>query len=426
MIFSKKTIVSIALIVSLLGSGLCAPFAINAQNDVDNLRILYQGILNDSDGLPVEDGNYNIKFTIYDSEEKVILWEEKFTFYNAVFVKEGKFKVVLGRENSIQLNLDESPFWLSLAIGELTEEKEIIWGEEIKPRKKIMTLPEFLKEEGLEYPDMDSLTEEEWQSLFKTIEERIEGKPNLILLFNIEDLIKMEASNGLGSTVSGVLQNLMELIVEKLSEIMNNILEIRNKIGEISLTLEKIILILNDIKYKVDTIYQVLVVDKGLAPSQEAGPGFIPQPKSETPKEHRGQKVERLVFKKGESLIRVFDDSVKEESLVFVNFIDAPKSDWRISEKIPGYSFNINLDEPAYKDLLFDYWIINKGETGGETGGETSTTVEEENIENPQPEEEPVLEEEPILEEPESEEEPEEEIVPDPEEEPPLLEEEEE
>ena len=51
--------------------------------------------------------------------------------------------------------------------------------------------------------------------------------------------------------------------------------------------------------------------------------------------------------------------------MIFISFLEDPGSSWWISEKIPGSSFNISLEAPVEKDLIFDYWILNEDKEEG-------------------------------------------------------------
>lgn len=113
--------ITILLMVVLVGSAFCFVKIANAQEDpenISNLRILYQGQLTDSEGNSIGDGRYNIRFVIYDEETQGnILWQEEYTFYNALSVNDGQFKVILGRENPLELDLKHAPFWLGITRG---------------------------------------------------------------------------------------------------------------------------------------------------------------------------------------------------------------------------------------------------------------------------------------------------------------------
>jgi len=351
-----KFIISLFLTISFLGSGFCFPILTKAQQENNNLRILYQGNLNNSDGTPVQDGKYNIRFRIYDSEEEGnILWEEQYTFYDAVFIKDGNFEIILGRKNPININLNQPSFWLGTAIGTKNDSGDIVWNEEMKPRKKIISLSDLLKEEGLQSLEENGITDQEWQTIYQLLEKKLNEKANLVFLFNMDQLKEETASSSISSASSklfNTFQDLINFISGKISEILDQISKIRDKIENLSIKLGDISTLLGDIKYKIDTLYEVLVVDKGLTPLTNA----------EQETTYKKQKVERLILKEGENSIRILNQSVTEDALIFVSFLDDPGSEWWISEKIPGNSFNISLRQPAQKDLRFDYWILTEQE----------------------------------------------------------------
>lgn len=395
--FLKLTIKLFLVISLLLGVGFCFPKSIQAQEEsINSLRIFYQGTLLDSEEKPVEDGNYNMRFSIYDAEtEGNILWQEEYAFYNAVSIKNGQFKIILGRTKPINLKIEEGPFWLEVSIGNLTEDGEIIWNLGTEQRKKIMSLSDFLKEEGLDYLKEDGITEEEWEEIYQLLEKKLKEQPNLVFLLDLEQ-IKTNGNNS-SFQLFDTLRIFINFISEKVLEIGDKISEIGGKIDEILKRIEEITLALFNIGEKVDRLYQVLVADKGLGPEE------LPLESSET-KNYTSQKFERLTIKAGESSIRVFNESIKAESLIFVSFFDDPGSQWWISKKVPENSFTISLKEPAPQDLRFDYWILNpiRDEISNGAGEEnqqplfSSTTGQ-----NQLPEEQPNQSEEPKqLEEP--------------------------
>ena len=85
--------------------------------------ISYQGVLTESDGTTVSDGNYSMTFSIYTSESGgTHVWQEA----KAVEVINGVFNVNLG--DVVALNLDfKSPYWLGVKVGV---------GAEMTPRVK--------------------------------------------------------------------------------------------------------------------------------------------------------------------------------------------------------------------------------------------------------------------------------------------------
>lgn len=368
-----KIIQGTVLILILLGTSLLLTKTIKAQesgNNLSELRILYQGILNNSDGTLAQDQRYNVKFKIYDDKETGnVLWEEEHAFYDAVFVKDGKFKIILGRKTPLNLNLNQPSFWLGLAIGKLDEENNIKWEEEMKPRKLIISLSELLKEEGLEALEQDGLTEEEWNTIFDLIDKKFGDQPDLVVLFDTSQLKNLGTVGGqTSSKLFDVLKDLITFISDKISQILEEVSKIRDKIELISVKLEGMSSILADMKFKIDTLYNILVVDKGLAPVQ---------PEKET--NYSEQRIERMIFKGGESSLRIFNDKVKENSLIFISFLEDPGESWWISEKVPGYSFVVSFKSPREKDLVFDYWILN--EESGEGINQPSVVQETGNTE---------------------------------------------
>jgi hypothetical protein len=341
----------IFLILILLSTVFCFGKTAKAQQGPsDNLRILYQGTLNNTDGSPVPDGKYNMRFVIYDDEEQGnALWEEDQAFYDNVFIKDGKFKIILGRKNNINLNFSQPVYWLGIRTGNLNETDLVIWNEEIKPRKKVISLSQILKEEGMENLEEDGLSEEEWGTIFDLLEKKMEGQPDLVVLLNTKDFLNNNnTSSESSSKLAGVLKSLINFISGKISQIFEEISKIREKIEGISLKLEGITSVLGEMSFKIDALYKILVQDKGLAPQGSESVFY------------QSKKTERMIFKTGENSLRVFDQSVQEDSLIFISFLEDPGSNWWISEKVPGYSFDISLKEPAQKDLMFDFWIINE------------------------------------------------------------------
>ena len=81
--------------------------------------ISYQGVLNDSEGNLVTDGNYAGTFTIYDAEiDGNTLWAEAKEFA----VEDGVFTIILGDPIPISTDLDFSnPYWLGIKIGDEPE-----------------------------------------------------------------------------------------------------------------------------------------------------------------------------------------------------------------------------------------------------------------------------------------------------------------
>lgn len=80
--------------------------------------ISYQGVLTNSDGTPVADGNYKITFGIHIIDEGGSeVWMET---HNSVVVANGIFNVILGSIEPLDLPFD-LPYWLGIRIGEASE-----------------------------------------------------------------------------------------------------------------------------------------------------------------------------------------------------------------------------------------------------------------------------------------------------------------
>ena len=346
-----KLIISFFLVLSFLINGFLFSQPINAQEEsssssspdsFSNLRILYQGKISDSEGNLVKDGKYDMRFGIYDSETGGnILWREEYTFYNAVFVKDGQFKVILGGVNPISLNFKKGPFWIGVMVGTEKGEGEITWDIGTEPRKKIITLSEFLGKK--------ELTEEEWKNVSSLIKEKLGDQSNLVILVDLGQVKNETAGQvtSFGSQLYDILQNFINFISQKISEIGEGINKILAKLEEISSSLIKV-------AKKVDVLYKVLIVDKNLVPKE------LPQPSPDEGASYTKKEVENLIFKEGETSIKIFNQTIKKESLISISFLDNPGSTWWISEKVPGHSFTISLKEPAFQDLKFNYWILNK------------------------------------------------------------------
>ncbi len=86
--------------------------------------ISYQGVLTDTDGAIVPDGDYSIVFTLYDAlTGGTNLWTETQT----VTVSGGLFNVILGSVNPINLEFDKQ-YWLGISIE---------GGDELTPRTEL-------------------------------------------------------------------------------------------------------------------------------------------------------------------------------------------------------------------------------------------------------------------------------------------------
>ena len=83
--------------------------------------ISYQGVLKDSDGQLVADGEYTLTYRLYNAEDGGdSLWAEAITDS----VNGGVFNAVLGKQTPLDLPFDQ-PYWLSI---------EVDGGGELSPR----------------------------------------------------------------------------------------------------------------------------------------------------------------------------------------------------------------------------------------------------------------------------------------------------
>jgi hypothetical protein len=93
--------------------------------------INYQGSLTDDTGSPVADGDYNMVFTIYDSESGGSgLW---YSGIQPVHVENGQFSYLLGSVNPLsQALFEDTARWLGIKVGS---------DPEIDPRTRLVTVP---------------------------------------------------------------------------------------------------------------------------------------------------------------------------------------------------------------------------------------------------------------------------------------------
>ena len=83
--------------------------------------ISYQGVLTDTNGNVVTDGNYNLTFRLYDAATGgTPLWFDGLS----VSVKKGIFNVILGSQKALTIPFDK-PYWLGVTVGS---------GAELAPR----------------------------------------------------------------------------------------------------------------------------------------------------------------------------------------------------------------------------------------------------------------------------------------------------
>ena len=360
-----KFILTVVLLIILFGTGFSFGKSINAQDEdigqIKKLRILYQGILSDSQGNPIEDGKYNIRFRIYDQyEEGNVLWEEEYVFYNAIFIKNSNLKILLGRNNIIQLNLDQVPFWLSISIGNTSAINQIIWQEEMTPRKKITTLSEVLGEE--------ELTPEQWENLSKLIKERLGDETNVVILFDINQLENInysesedEGVSNIDSRLFNIFQDLANFLTEKINNIEQALASIVEKIDAILSKLNNMVVNLANMKSKIDVLYDVLIVQEGLKPAEIPDP-WIGNESLTNISTSNQQITGKAVIPQGMKLTKVMSDLIEEDSLIFIAFSDEEDILWKVSKDVIEESFSVILENPVEKDLNFQYWVVTERE----------------------------------------------------------------
>ncbi len=102
-------------------------------------QINYQGKLADSGGAAVADGDYNMRFKLYDAASNgTLLWTETRTSADKVTVTSGLFSVQLGSVNTLAGVDFNQPLWLSVEIGGTGTPG---WDGEMSPRKPMGASP---------------------------------------------------------------------------------------------------------------------------------------------------------------------------------------------------------------------------------------------------------------------------------------------
>lgn len=80
-------------------------------------EISYQGVLTESDGSPIADGNYSMTFSLYNvATGGTALWQEA----KLVATEAGVFNVILGDVTPLTLPFDEG-YWLGVQVGNDSE-----------------------------------------------------------------------------------------------------------------------------------------------------------------------------------------------------------------------------------------------------------------------------------------------------------------
>ena len=92
----------------------------------------YQGVLKDSEGQPVEDDVYAIKFTIYNAEtEGAVFWESN--GFIPIQTQDGLFTHILGSTNPLPDSLSRyGDLWVGITVN---------LDEELSPRTRLVSVP---------------------------------------------------------------------------------------------------------------------------------------------------------------------------------------------------------------------------------------------------------------------------------------------
>ncbi len=102
--------------------------ALNQQASSDFTTISYQGHLTDADGEPIDD-TLPMEFRLYtDPKGGDALWTEERTGTNAVPVKKGLFKVMLGSVEPLSMEVVSQELWLGISVdgdSEMTPREQV-------------------------------------------------------------------------------------------------------------------------------------------------------------------------------------------------------------------------------------------------------------------------------------------------------------
>ncbi len=129
-----------------------------AQLNIDD-TIAYQGILTDSNGMSVPDGNYSMRFRLYDAIDSMV-WEET----QVVPVQNGLYNVLLGSVNA----LNDVPVWAGYKLG-----VKVGNDPEMQPRTPLAAVPYALGLRGIRVQPASSV-------FFGEVPSLIMGAQNLI------------------------------------------------------------------------------------------------------------------------------------------------------------------------------------------------------------------------------------------------------
>lgn len=384
------------------------------EKPASDFRIIFRGSLLDSQGNPVADGNYNMKFRIYAIEEALagqeateqVLWEEDNVGEDKIAVSAGKFQATLGRKQKLALDFENNVYWLGVTVG--GQESEPVWDQEMKPRKKIVSLKKLLEElEEKEKKKQEEIFQEE--ALIKQLFEKMGDSGDYVVLLDagslkliLEQLSKKEEmkseldqffpeellneqnlfdntedsqteQEGIGAKIINFFKNALAAIEEKLDLILT-------KIGQIFDALA-------DISSKVTAIYNVIV--KGENPQTvQNNPSLESVEKLPEGGLEEKQDSGRYTIYQGESYAVVSTEKIEENSQIFISFDEKTPFAWWISERVEGKYFVITAEKPADQHYAFNWWVTNSQEAKQEenlpgTPSEAGENVSPEKIPEP-------------------------------------------
>ncbi len=369
---NKKLIVFVFLFLFLLFLTISITKAqVDFKKESQSLRILFKGTLTDNKGNLLPAGKYNFKFLIYDEElGGNLVWQEMFVGLHKVKVgTDGYFQVILGRYNKINFDFNAKDYYLTLSVGGLTD--ELNWDQEMIPRRRIITLEKFMQEQKIK--EEDNLITELLKHNF------LSNATNAILVFDTDDLkkvlqeLKTEPlqNDSLKAAAEEMKMNLLNSSLQATStpeqnegfwsSIKNLFVYLINKISAIFTEIKTILAELIKLNEKIDKLNEKLVENQ-LATSTffnneavSTATNSIETSNTQLKNQITGH-IETLL---DSNALFIREPFVKENSIIFITFLNDPMSNWWISKRVEGEGFEISFSHDGVKVLNFDYWIIN-------------------------------------------------------------------
>lgn len=364
---------------------------LKSSKDSHTFRIIFRGYLLKPDGSLTEDGLYNMKFKIYkEPAGGEPLWEEKFTGEERIEVKDSKFKVILGRKSPLNFDFENQSYYLAIQVGGSQDVPE--WDKEMMPRKPILSINQFLKEQFKRFSSEDEV--------IKKLEELIGKQENVVLLVDINELkllledvkskqelekrFSLENTNSDSSEnenigVLGWFKNIFREIKESIFGVFSKIQKAFELLESLTAKVEKMYRefsgTLTDISYKISAIYKVVV--EGENPPTAKNKALKETLGSDFASSSSNQEFGQAVIFEGENKVRIASNKVKAESMIFISFEEAPPYLWWISEKAEGKYFVVSFDAPVNKDYKFNWWVLNS-----KLSDEKESTLSEEENKN--------------------------------------------